>query len=283
MKNRRWLYLALIAVCLAAFYGYRAVARLSTDTKAPEINVGTETLQVSVQDSRAVLLQGVTATDNSDGDVTSSLVVESVRLVDSNGTVSVSYAAFDKAGNVAKAERQVQYTDYESPRFSLSVPLVFAQNSSFDVLSVIEAEDMVDGSITHRIRATSLDSNSIITLGTHDVEFRVTNSQGDTAELVLPVEVYSSGSYQAQLSLTSYLIYLNVGDSFRAEDYLGEYTLGREVTSLRGGVPSGFILRTTGEVDTQTPGVYTVAYKVSTSQAEQLYTGYSKLIVVVEG
>ena len=285
MKKWKSICLVLIVLCLAAFYGYRAVDRITTDTQAPQITMSGQ-LQVSVGDPKTALLQGVTAQDKKDGDVTASVLVERVRLVDSDGTVNVTYAAFDKAGNVAKAERQVQYIDYESPRFTLNGPLAFQQNSGFDVLSVVSVEDMLDGDITHRVRAASVDKNSITSLGTHDVEFRVTNSLGQTVKLCLPVEVYPAGTYQGSLELTDYLIYLPVGTRCDAKSYLGKFTQGTDTTVLNGSLPGDFSLRTTGSVDTGTPGVYSVAYEVTYNKADGVssaYTGYSKLIVVVEG
>ena len=290
MKRRKWIYPVLILLCLAAFYGYQTMDRLRTDTAAPEIRVSTEAVQVSVQDPQPALLQGVTAADAVDGDVTDSLVVEGIRLLDPDGTVSVTYAAFDSAGNVSKVQRELRYTDYTSPRFSLDKPLVFVQNSGFDVLNEIRAWDALDGDISHRIRATSLDDVSVAVQGTHDVQFRVTNSLGETVELVLPVEVNPAGSYQAELSLSDYLVYLEAGDDFEPESYLDRFTWNRETTSLKNGLPGHYSLRTTGEVDTWTPGVYSVAYQVTYTAANPSnpenslrYTGYSKLIVVVEG
>ena len=290
MKNKKWPYLLLIALCLVIFAAYQAVTRIRADTEAPKITVDTQQLQVSVQDDKSALLQGVTARDSRDGDVTASLLVENVQLLDKDGTITVTYAAFDKAGNVAKAEREVQYTDYESPKFSLSAPLVFAQTTNFDILSVIGAQDAVDGDIQHRIRATSLDEASMAALGSHKVQFRVTNSLGDTVEQVFPVEVYSAGTYAAGLTLTQYLVYLSVGSNFRAEAYLEDFTLNQETTSLRRGLPDNYSLRTSGSVNTNKPGVYSVAYTVTYTpeheeriQTVQKYTGYSKLIVVVEG
>ena len=242
-------------------------------------------LQLSVEASHKDLLQGVTAKDQKDGDVTASLVVESVRLADSDGTVTVTYAAFDRAGNVTKATRQVQYTDYVSPRFSLRAPLVLAQNSSVDVLNLIRATDLFDGDISRNIRATSLEEISVSALGTHQVEFRVTSSLGDTVKLVLPVEVYAAGIYQASLNLTEYLIYLPAGADFDPKDYLDSFTMGMEETSLKQGVPANLSLKTTGTVDTKTPGVYSVGYTVTYKQdstGSRVYSGYSKLIVVVE-
>lgn len=283
MKKRNWISLLLIILCVAALAGYRAWDRVRSDTVAPVITVEDQLLELSVTEPRSALLQGVSARDNRDGDVTASLVVESVRLLHSDGTITVTYAAFDKAGNVAKSAREVRFNDYESPRFSLSCPLLFAQNTGYDVLSIIGAEDMLDGTISHRIRATVLDEVSSGYTGTHDVQFRVTNSLGETVELVLPVEVYTPSLFEGSMTLTDYLIYLKQGDSFNARAYPESFTLGREDISLQGTLPENMKLSYSGKVETGVPGVYVVDYEVSCEQNKQVYTAYSRLIVVVEG
>jgi hypothetical protein len=261
-----------------------------TDTKAPKIEINTERVEVSVLDPKSALLQGVTAMDNVDGDVTESVVVESVSLLNPDGTISVSYAAFDSTGNVAKATREAKYTDYESPKLTLSGPLLYSYGSNFDVLSTVGATDMIDGDIQHRVRATALEEDSIATLGTHQVRFQVNNSLGDTMALELPVEVYAADTYNAGLTLTEYLIYLPVGANFNPTSYLDTFTLRGEATNLRNGLPGNYTLRTKGEVQTQQPGVYSMEYRVTYTvrnetnpNLNQEYTGYSKLIVVVEG
>lgn len=290
MKKKSWLLLIPIAACVILFLGYCAVDRISTDMSAPEIQVNGEMMSVSVNDPREVLLQGITASDNRDGDVTDSIVVENIRLLSSDGLVNVGYAAFDSEGNVAKADRNVQYTDYISPRFTLSEPMMFAENTNFDVLSVINAQDLLDGDITHRIRATSMAEGSITQLGTHNVEFRVTNSLNETVKLIIPVEVYTAGAYEAKLTLTDYLVYIEAGSYFDEESYLDTFSRGSNKTYLKNGLPYNYSLLTEGEVDTSTPGVYCVDYSVTYTIPNQLsydmsqsYTGHSKLIVVVEG
>lgn len=290
MKNRNWILVLLIVACVVGYFGYRAFDLARTDTKAPKIEISTEYIEVSVLDPKSVLLQGVTATDNADGDVTASIVVENVSLLDTDGTVSVSYAAFDATGNVAKATRKVKYTDYESPRLTLSRPLRYFSGSTFDVLSAVGATDMIDGDIQHRVRATALEEDSIATLGTHQVRFQVNNSLGDTMVLELPVEVYTSNTYEASLTLTEYLVYLPVGADFDPARYLDTFTLRGVATDLHKGLPENYALHTKGEVLTQQPGVYSVDYNViytirnnNNPNYNQEYTGYSKLIVVVEG
>lgn len=284
MKLRKLIVPGLIVATVLTFVGYRAIDNLRTDSTAPVITIAEGIPKVSVQDE-STLMDGLTAADETDGDVTGSVLVESITINDPSGLATVRYAAFDSAGNVSKVSRQVRYTDYESPRFALHSALAFSNGSSFDVLNAITAQDVLDGDITHRIRATSLDEDSITSVGTHDVEFRVTNSLGETVKLTLPVEVYASDSYQATVQLSDYLIYLPRGSSFEAEDYLVSYTRGGTVTELTDGTPDGYSLTLSGDVDTRTPGVYSVGYTVSYTAwgSSTTYSGYTKLIVVVEG
>lgn len=290
MTRKTWVPMVLIVVSLAAFFGYRAVDKMLTDTVAPVITLEEQVPEISVKDSSTGLLQGVSATDKEDGDVTKSLVVEGVSLLDSTGRLLVSYAAFDSSGNVTKAQREAKYTDYESPRFTLSEPLIYPLNSGFDVLSAVGAIDVIDGDIQHRVRATSLENHSIARSGTSKVEFRVTNSLGDTVSLTLPVEVYDPASYDAGLSLTEYLVYLPKGASFDADSYLNTFTLRGEEIILRSGLPEDFSLKTKGVVFTHREGIYSVEFRVTyierhatNPELDREYTGYSKLIVVVEG
>lgn len=280
MKKKKWFVPMAIVLCVMVFAGYRLLDRVTADSKAPEIIFEDQQLLVSALEDDAVLLTGVSAVDAKDGDVSDSLVVESVRIVDSaEGTVNAAYAAFDRAGNVAKAERQVTFTDYVSPRFKLNGALIYTENSGLDVLSAISAEDMVDGNISHWIRLTNLDESNTTTAGEHQIEFRVTNSLGDQASITLPVEVYATGTYQGRLELSDYLVYLKTGDVFNAAEYPKQYTLYGVTYPLRASLDSSISLKTVGTVDTGTPGLYAVSYYVTLGEN----TGYSKLFVVVEG
>ena len=291
MKKRTTiLLLVLIILCAFAFAGYRAIHRIRSDETPPQITVSADVFQLSVNDPKDVLLSGVSATDNTDGDVTDSLLVESIQLMDGEGRINVSYAAFDSAGNVAKATREAAYTDYVRPWFTLSQPLLFRSGLSFDVLGILGATDALDGNIQHRIRATSLDGSTITAMGSHEVLFQVTNSLGDTVSITLPVEVYDPTLYEAELSLTDYLVYLQAGDRFQKSDYLRSYTYLGETTALGANLPAGFSLKTDGNVQTNVPGVYPVDYYVTYTDANALrpeltrnYVGHSRLIVVVEG
>lgn len=282
MKKKQWIYVVLLLLCVAAFLAYRTVDDLRKDTQAPEITFSGP-IRISVLDGEEALFQGVTARDDRDGDVTASLVVESITMADPVVPARVVYAAFDSAGNVAKEERELIYTDYISPRFSLTAPLMFPTGSTFDVLTRVQAKDVLEGDISRRVRATAMSDSSIGNPGIHEVAFRVTNSLGDTSEVVLPVEVYSAETYGASLTLTDYLVYLTTGSGFNPRDYLYEYTLMGETHYLRGIFPRELDLKISGTVDTNTPGVYSVSYTVTGQLRDVEYAAYSKLMVIVEG
>ena len=289
-KGFNIIVILLIAACVAALFGYRALDNLRTDTQPPDIILEENIPEISVFDSADALLQGVTATDKKDGDVTELLVVEHVSLINADGNIMVSYAAFDRSGNVAKAQREARYHDYQSPKLTLRQALLFPQGTNFDVLNVVGAQDVLDGDIQHRVRATLLEENVINELGVHNVRFQVTNSLGDMVSYVLPVEAYDPKRYEGTLELTEYLIYLTPGQSFTAKDYLSTCTLLGETVSLRSGLPKDYQLETKGEVQADVPGVYPVEYRITYTiknerdrDLDQHYTAYSKLIVIVEG
>lgn len=280
-------YLALIMLCSGLFLLYVFGYQRGVDTQPPTISFSDQTLELSALDPKQTLLQGVTAQDNKDGDVTASVVVASIQLADADGTINVTYAAFDAAGNVTRAVRQARYTDYESPKFSLSKSLTFAYNSGFDIFSLVQAEDMLDGDISHRVRITSLDDASVLTMGTHQVELKVSNSLGETVKLVIPVEVYAAGTYDAVVTLTDYLVYLPVGGQLDEESYLEEYIRAGSAVALWEALPEDYSLDIISNVQPDVPGVYTVEYRVTqtvgTGTNARAHTGYAKLIVVVEG
>ena len=80
------------------------VLYLDEDRTAPVIYMEDVEMEYQEGMSDEELLAGVTATDETDGDVTGSLVVEKVSEV-GNGTVIVTFGAKDMANNVAKASR----------------------------------------------------------------------------------------------------------------------------------------------------------------------------------
>lgn len=282
MKKSNWLALFLMGASIAALIGYRLWDRAVTDNTPPQITVEEDVLEASVYGDRTELLRGITAQDDRDGDVTDAVIVESVGGISSDGQAMVHYAAFDASGNVAKLSRVVHYTDYESPRFRLKAPLMFLAGGVADVADGVVAWDILDGDISHRIRATAMADQILKEPGEYEVLFQVTNSMGDTRNLRITAELYPSGAYNSSLELKEYLIYLPKGSTFSAKNYLDVFRYSVNRVELKGSVPDGYQLDLQGAVDTNTPGVYEVKYVFSCVQGYQTYTGCSRLVVIVE-
>lgn len=88
--------IVLIAICIFLF------AR--QDRTIPVISFSEEPVVYSESMDEDQLLEGVTATDDADGDVSDTLVIEKIAET-SDGKVIVTYAALDSSNNVAKVSR----------------------------------------------------------------------------------------------------------------------------------------------------------------------------------
>lgn len=284
MKLRHALpYIMMIVAAAIIMVAYQMWKVTMIDIEPPTITVSDEILEVSITSDTDALIQGIKATDNKDGDVTGSIVVEKIGYINDNNEVLVTYAAFDQSGNVAKLRRTVRYFDYESPRFSLDQPLLFLYGRDVDIESNVHVLDMVDGDISHKIKPTLVSQVPVSSEGIHQMLFRITNSLGDTVELQMPVEIYPTGKYNANLSLTDYLVYIPKGSAFDPYDYLEEFSSEFDTISLRGNIPTEIHTVISGQVNTNVSGVYPITYTVTYEKELTSFTALSKLIVIVEG
>ena len=136
MKNLERVTVIVFVAVLAVFIGLKAYTRMAVDTTPPQISCDTDTIDISVADPESVLLQGVTAKDDRDGDLTGSIMVKGVTNLLSGNTARVSYIVFDSSNNMATCQRTIRYTDYEKHRFALSQPLIYHEGGIYRVIKV---------------------------------------------------------------------------------------------------------------------------------------------------
>lgn len=270
MQIRRILLLTAIAMVL--LYGLnRLMLYRSYDKSGPEITFDQELLEVSVEVTEEELLEGVKAVDKKDGDVTGTIIIESISKMLGDNQRIVTYAAFDGDNHVGTGERRIQYTDYTAPRFALEEPLSAASLTSnmTDILSPLKATDCIDGDISNQIVVTNAD---IAGLSGEEAsvlyEVQVTNSCGDIATLQLPVSISMSGttSSMAQIELKEYLIYTKVGKKVDLKSYIKDVAAGQGYGKED--------VKVSSDLDTSTPGVYTATYTLSVNETKvstQLY------------
>lgn len=268
----RILKLALIALLAVTgiLFGLTTANRFMSGSHIPPtITCPSDMLEVSVSDEEAALLADVTASDKQDGNLTDRILIQGVSKLITNDTAKVSYIVFDSDGNAASASRTVRYTDYEKPHFSVKKALVYTENQDIRLIDRVAALDCVDGDITQSIRVSSLAGTSDPEVQT--VSVQVTNSMGDTAQLMLPLVIYSGTVVRPDVNLTDYLVYLEQGASFDASRYLSSVS-----TPIGPGNTAD--VQITGTVDTSVPGTYFVYYRYPYS----VTAGLTVLTVVVE-
>lgn len=296
------LFSVVFAAVAAVLFGVTVLLQFwGRDTQGPEIVMDSDRVEISVGAGDESILAGVTAQDSKDGDVTDSLVVESLSNFVGDGERIASIAAFDSDNHVTKTTRTVCYTDYTAPVFALTAPFSFPVGTDVGVITgALTATDCLDGDITHRIVRANVDGSSLRTdaAGYYPVVFSVSNSAGDIEKFTATVEIYDlQVDDRPSITLTEALIYLEPGTELSAQDYIKALTVdnityqnynGRLVRSssvASGNVTSDDIyewdyVEINNPVDVQTPGWYEVSYTV-TSAIGNTRTAY--LPVCVKG
>ena len=297
MKRLRTLSITLFIASLILFGINYYRTNIVEDKTGPVFHIEDNTVQVSVKDNEDALLKGLTATDATDGDVTASVIVESISPFTGTGRRIVNYAAFDSDNNVTHARRELVYTDYRSSQFRLSKPLSFAMNAT-NLLDGITADDCIDGDLTKSVKLMSEDEIDTSHVGEYSARLKVTNSAGGVSYLPVTIEIYdASVQYRRpQLKLTDNVVYIKNGDYFDEKEYLSSITINGTEYSLTDEagtygaryVPEDEADKTIGidrveiesDVDTDVSGYYEVTYSFEDT-VENSGTGHARLYVVV--
>lgn len=264
MKKIRVGSIILVIISAVIFVGFRIYEQSKSDHVPPVISYGEEELVVSVEADEKELLKDVKAEDNKSGDVSDALVIEKLSNFTEEGERIITYAAIDENGNVGRKERILRYEDYKAPQFSLNGSLRYPTGKKINVLNGITASSSLDGDLTDNIKYSLETTLNTMSPGKYPVEFRVMDSAGNTTYLNTELEVYEASEERIKVSLTNYIVSMNVNDSFNPQQY---YSGADEQGSLE----------IQSNVDITAPGVYYVDYIVKS----QMKMGKSRLIVVV--
>ncbi|PHR70070.1 MAG: hypothetical protein COA67_08835, partial [Lutibacter sp.] len=227
------------------------------DVTAPVITLnGNSTINLFVGDTYAEL--GATATDNIDGNLTSSIVIGGTVNTSLVGTYTVTYNVSDAAGNDAI---QVNRTINVATPPDTTAPVITLNGNSTINLNVGDAyteqgataTDNIDGDITANIvTAGTVDTN---TAGTYFVTYNVSDAAGNNATPVIrTVNVIADTTAPIITLIGASTININVGDSYTEQGATATDNIDGNLTSS---------IVTTGNVNTALEGTYTVNYNVS--------------------
>ena len=143
MTGKKWLIiLGIINVLAIAGIVFWYVNR---DNTPPVISWEGEIIYEDTM-SDEELLQGVTALDGNDGDVSHTLVVEKVTINQKTGIATITYGATDNSGNIAKQSVQVEA--------KITQPVLqeeqVMESTSGEVFSLEAGEAVIDAQVRMR-------------------------------------------------------------------------------------------------------------------------------------
>lgn len=237
----------------------------------PTIEAPTDVLEVSVEDKDTVLLEGVTASDEEDGDLTSEVYVESLSTFDEDQCRTVTYAVFDSDDNLSRTTRKIRYTDYEEPEIDVTQALYYYYyiSSTDEYKDYVSASSVVDGDISSKIAIDNEymeDENQYVT-------YSVTDSCGTKVTLTLKIDQLNTET-NVDITLSQYLLRVKKGTTINPRDYIKTIKImGMEYNSLKS------IVEIQNDYNADEPGMYEFVYRLSRTNGDY---GITKLVVIVE-
>lgn len=208
-------------------------------------------------------MEGVTATDKEDGDITSK-VLNNGYLVDTNevGKYSVIYEVTDSGGR--STQKFISVTVKEGS-VNNALPVIHAQDktidlaSKFDPMEGITATDAEDGDLTAKITYDNKVDTSAA--GLYSVIYRVTDSEGQSVEKVINITVKwkPSGIFDNAAPV------INATDKTIDQGSFFYPMTGVTATDAEDGDLTAKVTFNS-KVDTSTAGQYLVTYQVTDSK-----------------
>ncbi len=265
----------VIIVVVALFTGGK-------DKVGPKIEFSNDCVNVySDEDDVNVLLDGVSAIDEKDGDVSGTLRIQNIIVIKNDNRMVVHYSAKDNNNNIGQAERSVEYYgENEYIDFSVLDEKIFAdEQESTKFVSDNELQSTSeDVSTSNNMVATESTINVGQETGTTN-ETETTEPQTTTSPMqnvdvnITPIdrdEVNRTGIPQIRMKYPTLTI--KAGEDFYFMDALGEWYDDKDDVTRR--VIVG------GTYDVNVPGSYELTYYVTDTEGN--VSNIEKFTLIVE-
>ncbi|WP_342985444.1 immunoglobulin-like domain-containing protein [Clostridium saudiense] len=199
-------------------------------------------------------LDGVTARDSFDGDLTSSIKISDLDKVDVNtpGQYTVKYTVKDVAGNEVTIDRTIIVDG--APVITGADNVTIKVGSAFNELDGVTAEDKEDGPLTNNIVVSGMDKLDVNTPGEYTITYIVTDKLGNVTTINRIVKVDGAPVITGADNVT-----IKVGSTFNELD--GITAEDKE----DGPLTNNIVVSGMDKLDLNTPGEYTIAYTVTDS------------------
>lgn len=235
---------AMLLLACAALLAGNVVIYIGKDRNGPEITVPQEEFTYVAGSDTSALLNGVTAVDDRDGDVTSTVTVESIIPNEDQTGASVIYVAKDSKNNVTKATRLISY--------AADAGQAAAQEAEAAAQQAAQEAAAADQTAASGEDAQTADDGA---------------AQNEAAIAALPAE-------SPRFYLTQYSVEVERGAELNRLGYVQDITDDKD---SRDELYQG--IQISGEVDTNTPGEYMLEYYVVDSDGNTSNTAQLKVAV----
>ena len=242
--------------CAVIVFGVATVREfLNRDTAKPVIKSEQEEITIPCGYTYEEITEGLTASDEEDGDLTDQILLGRMSRFIETGVCDLTYVVFDSSNQSASLTRRIRFSDYESPEFRSSLPLVYIvkEGDYEQTMARLSVYDRLDGEMKDAIQVTA---SSVLysTEGTYSMTLEATNNFGDTSTLEVPVHIVAADNLKAEIKLTQYIYYVNQGETFDPLQLIDE--------GQAGSLTKDQIYVISNPVNTGQPGVYEVQYGV---------------------
>ena len=220
------------------------------ENNSPTINVVDKTI---IEGTTFNQLEGVTATDIEDGNLTSKIkVIKNTVDINKPGTYEVTYQVTDSANNTTTKTIKVTVKENKAPQITAEDKII-TQNKEFDELEGVTATDTEDGDLTSKIKV--IENNvDIKAIGIYKIVYEVADSKNKKTRKEIKVEVVKDRA--PVINAVNQIILLN--DEF--DELEGVTAIDSEDGDLTSKIK---VIENT--VDTKVEGDYKITYQVTDS------------------
>lgn len=270
----RFLRLGTVIAFIAALLllGYTCFVVSKRDTSAPVITDNVGELHLESTQGDHALLEGLTAKDDRDGDLTDKIMVERLSRFVEPGVCNVSYVVFDKSNNIGRYERKVVFDNYTPPRISLEKPLVYYEGNEVTFMDRLKLTHALEGDISHKLKleASNVDSSEV---GVYEIQLRAVTLYGEEIYARLPLNVIAYNAQAPVINLKQNLVYVKQGEPFNPKLYI------TDVKDCNKNDIDISVVYVFSQVDVSKPGYGQVRMEVTDSWGHK---GVTYLTVIVE-
>ncbi len=177
--------LLVLGLVLFTAVGLFACKETPVEDAAPVIS-GVEAASIKIGETFD-LLQGVTATDAEDGDLTADITTRGTVNNLVQGNYTVTYVVMDSAKNVTEVDRVIAVTVGEAPVITGATDKSVTYNVGFNPLLYVYASDEEDGDLTAQITVSGTVNVGLV--GEYTLTYSVTDSAGNTTSITRVITV----------------------------------------------------------------------------------------------